>query len=71
LELGDVERQVLLADLVIGANHAAFQDRPETFDRIGMDRADHVLLGAVIYPPIIDVTVGQIAEIGGGIRRES
>jgi hypothetical protein len=48
LELGNVERQIFTADLVIGADHAALNQRPETFDRIGVDCADDILpLGMV------------------------
>lgn len=48
LELGDVERQILLADVVERPDNAALQDRPETFDGLCMDRADDVVaLGMV------------------------
>ena len=43
LELGNVERQVLRAHLMERADHAALEDRPEAFNRVGMDRADNVV----------------------------
>ena len=47
LELRDIERQILRADLVERANDTALEDRPETFNRVGMDRADDILAGRV------------------------
>src|SRR5229473_6731696 len=43
LELRDVQRQIFLADLVEGADHAALDDRPEAFNGVGVDRADNVM----------------------------
>ena len=37
LELGDVEWEVLRADLVERADNAALEDAPEAFNRVGMD----------------------------------
>ena len=48
LELGDIERKVLFADLVEGADAAALNQRPETFNRVGVDRADYVIAPGVI-----------------------
>src|ERR1700694_1327708 len=48
LELGDVQRQILFADLVESAYHTAFDDRPEAFNGVGVDRADDVMPGAVV-----------------------
>ena len=48
LELGDVERHVLGADLVERADNATFEDRPEALNRVGVDRADDVLALGVI-----------------------
>src|SRR5438105_2495160 len=47
LKFGDVERQILGADLVEGADNAAFENRPEALDRVGVDRADNVLVRRV------------------------
>jgi hypothetical protein len=48
LKLGDVQRQVLGADLVERADDAALEDRPEALDRLGMDRSDDVLAGGMV-----------------------
>jgi hypothetical protein len=37
LEFSDVEMQVLLADLVVSSDNTALEDRPEAFNRIGMN----------------------------------
>jgi hypothetical protein len=43
LKLGDIERQVLFADLVDGPDHAALDQRPEPLDRVRVDGADDIL----------------------------
>ena len=43
LKLGNIERQILFADFVDSAHNAAFQDRAEALNRIGVDRANYVL----------------------------
>ena len=48
LKFRDVQRQIFAADLVIAADDAALNDRPEAFNRVGVDRADDVLPDAVI-----------------------
>ena len=48
LELGDIDRQVLFADLVEGSNHAALDQRPEAFNRVRVDSADDVLAVVVV-----------------------
>jgi hypothetical protein len=45
LKLRNVKRQIFCANLVERANHAAFQDRPKTFNRIRVDRADNGMFG--------------------------
>ena len=47
LELSDVQRQVFGADVVISANDAALQDRPEALNRVRVDRADNVFASAM------------------------
>src|SRR5437773_4832526 len=47
-ELVEVERQVVLAHLVVGAHHAALQERPERLDVVGVDVAAHVLARTVV-----------------------
>ncbi len=48
LKLSNIERHVLGADLVECADNAAFQDRPEPFNRVGVNRANNVLVFAVL-----------------------
>ncbi len=49
LKFRDVKRQILFADLVERANHAAFKDRPETFNRVCVHRADNVLAHLMMH----------------------
>ena len=44
LEFRDVQRQVLAADLVIRADHAALNQRPEAFDGVGVNDAVNVFV---------------------------
>ena len=39
LKFSDIQRHIFGAHLVERADHAAFEDRPEIFDRVGVDRA--------------------------------
>src|SRR6185437_6992743 len=48
LKLRDVQRQIFAADLVVAAHNAAFEDRPEALNRIGVDSTDDVLPGTVV-----------------------
>jgi hypothetical protein len=43
-EFRNIERQIL----VIGPNDAALDERPETLNRVGVDRADDMLANGVI-----------------------
>jgi hypothetical protein len=43
LELGNIERQILLADFVERADPAAFEDGPEAFDGLCVNRTDDIL----------------------------
>jgi hypothetical protein len=43
LKLGNIQRHVLFADTMECADHAAFEDRPETLNRICVDCANDVL----------------------------
>jgi hypothetical protein len=68
LKFCDVEREILGADFVKRADHAALEDRPKAFNRVGVDRADYIfvirvadylvlvtidLLQAVVADPLI------------------
>jgi hypothetical protein len=48
LEFRNVERQIFAAHLVERADDPALEDAPEAFNRLGVDRADHVLTGSVV-----------------------
>ena len=48
LKFGDVQRQIFIAYLVKRADHAALEDRPKAFNRVRVDRTDHVLPDVVL-----------------------
>ena len=48
-KLREVERQILLAHVVIRANDSALQQRPERFDVVRVNLAAHVLMRLVIH----------------------
>jgi hypothetical protein len=48
LELGDIERHIFSAHFVESADHAALEDRPKSFDGLGVDCSDDVLPFGVI-----------------------
>jgi hypothetical protein len=48
LKFRDIQRQVFCADFVEAADHAALEDRPEDFNCVRADRANNILLAAVI-----------------------
>ena len=48
LKFREVQRQILAANVVIGADDSAFQQSPKSFDAVRMDDAAHV---AVIAMP--------------------
>jgi len=48
LEFRDVERHIFGADFVECAHNAAFENRPEAFNGVGVDRADNVLALGVV-----------------------
>ena len=49
LKLIQIQRQVLLTDIMVRANHATLEQRPERFDVVGMHFAAHVLVLAVAH----------------------
>lgn len=49
IELVQVTLQVLFATVLVGANHAALEDRKGAFNRIGMDIATDVFPGAMVH----------------------
>lgn len=48
LKFRNIQRHIFGADFVEATNNPAFEDRPKTLNRVGMDRADYVLLAVVI-----------------------
>jgi hypothetical protein len=48
LELRDVQQEIFAAGLVDSSDYAPFDNRPEAFDGVGVDRADNVLAGRVV-----------------------
>jgi hypothetical protein len=48
LKFRDVQSHVFGTDLVEATNNTAFEDAPEAFNRVGMNRADNILLAVVI-----------------------
>src|SRR5437016_2943182 len=57
-----VQRQILFAHMMIAAHHATFEQRPERFNRVGMDRANYVLILTML-----DDSVGHPAVRDGVI----
>lgn len=49
LELGEIERQIVFADVMECADDAALQETPETLDIVGMHFAAHVFVGLMVY----------------------
>jgi len=47
LKLRNVQRHIFGANFVERADHAALKDRPEAFNRVGVDCADYILMIAV------------------------
>ena len=43
LKFRHIERKIFLTDLMKRADHATLEDRPEAFDGVGMDCANHIL----------------------------
>ena len=58
LTFRNVERQIFAADLVIAADDAALEDRPEPFNRVRVDRTDDVLVRLVMNAT--EWIVGQV-----------
>jgi len=52
LKFRDIKREIFSANLVERSDDSALEDRPEAFNRIGVDRADNVLPARVIDTPM-------------------
>lgn len=57
LELSNIERQVFLADLVVGADNATLEDAPKAFNRIGVDRTDDIVAFLVADRTVLVVSL--------------
>jgi hypothetical protein len=53
LKFRNVERHIFRADFVESADHAALEDAPETLNRICVDGADNVFVGAVAHDLVL------------------
>ena len=82
LKFGEIQRQILLADVMVRPDHAPFQQGPEVIDIRGMDFAAHVFARAVanelvrIIGSQIHVTVrfigrDQINPVANGLAHEA
>jgi hypothetical protein len=60
LELGNIERKVLFADLVKGADHATLNQRPEALDSICVKHANHVFALGVIDGDVLGKFLIQV-----------
>jgi len=69
LKLRDVQRHILGGHLVERADHAALEDRPKTFNRVGMDRADNVLVRFVVNH-LVRVLAQIVAVSRPGVGRQ-
>ena len=52
LELRNVKMQVFLADVVKSADDTALENAPKTLNRLGVNRADNVLMFGVVNGPV-------------------
>ena len=68
LELRQIQRQIFLANVVIGADDPALQQRPKIFDAVRMDDTAHVfalsvanrlMRHALLYPPVLCCFLSQ------------
>jgi len=54
LEFSDIERKVLSADLVVAANDAALEDAPKSLNRLGVNRADNILMLGMVNGAVVE-----------------
>jgi hypothetical protein len=69
LKLGNVQRHIFCADLVERADYAALEDAPKAFNRVRVDRADYVLMFAVVNAGVRDAARQSIVA-APCVRRE-
>lgn len=73
IELRQIAVQMLLAAMLVHALHAALEGREEAFDRVRMDVAPAVFLGAVVDCLVRGVLLAEALIVGASsvIRRLS
>src|SRR6185437_12063388 len=68
LKFSDVQRKVFLADFVEAADDAALKDAPESFNRVGVNRADDVtaslVIDALVRPTVLSESMIRASLIG-------
>jgi hypothetical protein len=57
LELGNIQRHIFPTHFVERADHTALEDRPETFDGLGMDCADDILASRMINSRVWEIFI--------------
>jgi hypothetical protein len=70
LELGDIEVQVLFAELVETSHDAALNQRPKALNGLGVNCADNVFLFLVINADVVWILPLQIGVAGRFIGAE-
>jgi hypothetical protein len=57
LEFGNIERHIFAAHFVERADYAALEDRPKTFDGLGMDCANNILASRMVNGRMREIVV--------------
>src|SRR5690242_10606340 len=60
LELGDIKRHIFSAHFVERADYAAFEDRPEAFDGLGVNGADDILTARMVNSCVREIFVEDV-----------
>src|SRR5579863_3504026 len=70
LELRNIERQILFADLMERADHAALNQRPEALNRVGVNCADNVFTLGVVDSDVLREVFIQVLVADPLIRNQ-
>jgi hypothetical protein len=70
LKLREVQRQILLADMMVRSNHATLEQAPKVIDIRGMDFAAHVFTDRMGYGFVLVTADTQVAIAGVVIGRD-
>lgn len=68
-EFVQVQRQIILAHLVVTAHNSALEQAPKAFNRVRMSRADNVLILGVIDSPMDETVRAEMTVAGAFIGR--